>query len=320
MLLEQLDIAAIQELRWLGKGVMEKRDHVVFCSCQKKSHMFGTGFIVNKERKHLILDFQAKSHRTYKLRIKGKFFNYSLICAHAPTEDKSDEEKDSFYDELDEIYGKCPKRDCKIIIGDMNAKVGNEDIYRSVIGKHSLHNKSNDNGIRLMNFASSRNMVIGSKMFNHKDIHKRTWKSPDGNVFNQIDHILIDVRHCSDLMDVRSYRGANTDSDHYLIISKIISRISNARKIHGSQAKKLNCGKLVEQGVATRYTELISECLEGLSDCEDVSEAWRDLRDVIINAARAVLGRVERIKYKNWFDGECEQVTKKKQVTKKPGI
>jgi hypothetical protein len=76
----------------------------------------------------------------------------------------------------------------------MNAKVGKEQIYRSVIGKHSLHKSSNDNGMRLINFASSRNMVVGSIMFEHKDIHKRTWKSPDGNVFNQTDHILIDAK------------------------------------------------------------------------------------------------------------------------------
>jgi hypothetical protein len=98
----KLDITAIQELRWMGKGVMEKKDHVVFYSCQK-SRMFGTGFIVSKKKK-LILGFQAKSHTTCRLRIKGKFFNYSLICALSPTEDKSDEEKDSFYDELDEIH------------------------------------------------------------------------------------------------------------------------------------------------------------------------------------------------------------------------
>jgi hypothetical protein len=73
--------------------------------------MFGTGFIVIKKIKHLILDFQAKSHRTYRLGIKGKFFNYSLICAHSPTEDKADEEKDSFCDKLDEIYEECPKSD-----------------------------------------------------------------------------------------------------------------------------------------------------------------------------------------------------------------
>jgi hypothetical protein len=46
----KLDITAIQELRWLDKGVMEKRNHVIFCSCEKKSHMFGTGFIVSKKK------------------------------------------------------------------------------------------------------------------------------------------------------------------------------------------------------------------------------------------------------------------------------
>jgi exonuclease III len=45
----KLDSTAIQELRWLDKGVMEKWDHVIFYSCQKKSHMFGTGFIVSKK-------------------------------------------------------------------------------------------------------------------------------------------------------------------------------------------------------------------------------------------------------------------------------
>jgi hypothetical protein len=65
---------------------------------------------------------------------------------------------------------------------------------------------SNDNRMRLINFASSRNTVVGRAMFEHKDIYKRTWKSPDRTVFNQTDHILIYVRHCSDLMDVRSYR------------------------------------------------------------------------------------------------------------------
>jgi hypothetical protein len=270
--------------------------------------MFGIGFIVSKKIKHLIIDFQAKSHRTCRLRIKGKFLNYSLICAHSPTEDKAVEEEDSFYDEIDEIYGECPKRDCKIIIGDTNAKVGKEQIYRSVIGKHSLRKRSNDNGMRLINFDSSRNMVVGSIMFEHKDVHKRTWKSPDGNVFNKINHILIDARHCSDLMDVRSYRRANIDYDHYLIISKVRNRISNAWKTHGFQTKKFNCGRLVERGVATRYTGKIVECLAGLSDSESVSGAWEDLRNVIVNAADAVLGRMEKVKHKNWFDEECKQV------------
>jgi hypothetical protein len=68
--------------------------------------------------------------------------------------------------------------------------------------------------------------------------------------------------------------------------------------MHGFQAKMINCGKLVEQGVVKRYTGKIAECLAGLSDGESVSGAWEDFRNVIVNAADAVLGRIERVKYK----------------------
>jgi hypothetical protein len=48
-------------------------------------------------------------------------------------------------------------------------------------------------------------------MFDLKDIHNITWKSPDGNTFNEIDHLIIDTRYLSNLMDVRTYTGANVD-------------------------------------------------------------------------------------------------------------
>jgi endonuclease/exonuclease/phosphatase family metal-dependent hydrolase len=125
----------------------------------------------------------------------------------------------------------------KIIIGDLNAKIGQEEIFKLIIEKYSLHNISNDNGIRAIDFASTHNMVIGSTMFNHRNIHEITWKSPDDSTFNQIDHLIIDVRHVSNLLDVRSSRGANIDSDHYLVIPKIRGRICNMRKICGYQVK-----------------------------------------------------------------------------------
>jgi exonuclease III len=71
--------------------------------------------------------------------------------------DKNEEEKDAFYDDLDKTYEECPGRDVKIIIGDLNAKIGREDIYRPTIGKYSGHTKFNDSGIKLINFASSQN-------------------------------------------------------------------------------------------------------------------------------------------------------------------
>jgi hypothetical protein len=121
---------------------------------------------------------------------------------HALTEEKNENEKDLFYDLLEKEYDKCPKNDMKLIIGDFNAKIGQEGNLKPTIGKHSLHKDFRDNGMRLLGYAVCRNMIIGSTLFPYRNIHKITWKYPDEGTFNQIDHILIDVRHGSNLLDV----------------------------------------------------------------------------------------------------------------------
>lgn len=148
---------------------------------------------------------------------------------------KPQSEKEEFYEDLERVYRQCPKNNIKIILSDMNAKVGQEQIYILTVGRNSLHQGSNDNGIRMINLAASLNMTISSTWFPHKDIHKATWVFSDGNTRNQIDHFLIDAGHGSDVMDCCSYRGANIDSDHYLVIAKIRARIAVARKEKGER-------------------------------------------------------------------------------------
>jgi hypothetical protein len=90
----------------------------------------------------------------------------------------------------------------KIMLGDFIAKVGKENILKPTIGNESLHEISNDNGVRVVNFATSKNLVVKSTMFLHHRIDKYTWTSPEGNTHNQIDHILIDRRRHSSILDV----------------------------------------------------------------------------------------------------------------------
>jgi len=84
-----------------------------------------------------------------------------------------------------------PNYHMKILLGDFNAKVGRENIFKPTIGNESLHQDSNDNGVRIVNFATSNNLVIKSMMFPHRNIHTHNWTSPDGKTHNQIDHVLI---------------------------------------------------------------------------------------------------------------------------------
>jgi hypothetical protein len=82
---------------------------------------------------------------------------------------------------------------------DVNAKFGRETVHHPTIGKHSLHESTNENGLRLVDFSAGRQMVIKSMYFMHKRIHFHTWHFPDEHTFNQIDHCLIDARHFSDV-------------------------------------------------------------------------------------------------------------------------
>jgi len=86
------------------------------------------------------------------------------------------------------------KRNIKNLLGDFNAKVGQENIFKPIVGNESLHQVSNDNGVRIVNFATSINLVVKSTMFPHRNIRTYTSTSPDGKADNQIVHILIDRR------------------------------------------------------------------------------------------------------------------------------
>jgi hypothetical protein len=92
------------------------------------------------------------------------------------------------------VFDKFPKYHMKILLGDFNARVGREDIFKQTIRNKSLHKISNDNGIRVVNFVTSKNLRVKSTMFPHRNINKYTWTSPDGKTHNQIDQFLVDSR------------------------------------------------------------------------------------------------------------------------------
>lgn len=196
------------------------------------------------------------------LRLKTKFQNIYIINAHAPTEDKSEEMKDEFYHMLEDAYNSAPENDVKLIMGDFNAKIGKEQIYMDTIGKHSLHEQTSENGERLIDFATSKNMIISSTCYIHPDIHKQTWVSPDGQTINQIDHILIDRRHGTNILDVRSKRGAHCGSDHYLVRVKYRARIKCQKQGKGKRQDKINIQKLKDETTLNKYKEEINKKTE----------------------------------------------------------
>lgn len=239
-----IKIAAIQETRWNEHNIWDTEDFTILSSGKEPgTNAGGVAFMVDRSIRGNIMDFKARNNRLCSLRISSQFNNITLINVHAPTEDSEEDMKAAFYQELTQMIEQAPSYDMKIILGDFNAHVGKETIYLGTIGMHSLHDETNDNGKRMIRLASAQNMVISSTCFPHRDIHKRTWITSDGMSFSQIDHVLVDKRRATSILDVRTMRGAACGSDHYLVRVKYRCKIPNASKGYTSKTKKIQPGK-----------------------------------------------------------------------------
>jgi len=97
-------VTAVQEIRWSGSEIFDSGDFIVCSSGNKERRHFGTGFLIIKKYKHLIMGFSPETDRICYLRIRGVFFNTTIMCVHAPTEDKDEMQKDDFYEDLEIIY------------------------------------------------------------------------------------------------------------------------------------------------------------------------------------------------------------------------
>jgi endonuclease/exonuclease/phosphatase family metal-dependent hydrolase len=89
----------------------------------------------------------------------------------------------------------------------------------------------------MVNFAMGRDLAVVGTWYQHKNIHKVTWRSPDNKIYNQTDHILVDRRHCMNVCDARSMRGAEIESDHFLVRAKIRLKIKSSEKTKKSEIK-----------------------------------------------------------------------------------
>jgi exonuclease III len=141
----KLDIVGVQEVRWDKERTVRAGGFYIFLWKRKQKS--------SVENMSFCTPLNSISSSLY-IVLRGRWRNTSVSNVHAPSEEKSDYSKDSFCEELEQVFHHFRTYQLKILLGDFNAKVGREDIFRPTIGNENLHQDSNDKISGIINFAT----------------------------------------------------------------------------------------------------------------------------------------------------------------------
>ena len=320
----RLDLLGISETHWSQAGEKRTRtgEFIVYSGHEEEGqHKDGVAIILNKRAQKTLRGWEAHGPRILmaSFTTKKKRINMNIIQAYAPTNEATDEDKDNFYHRLQDVMDQLPNKDVNILMGDMNAKVGGNNIsYEQGMGRHGL-GEINDNGERFVNHCSINNLVIGGTIFPHKRIHKATWISPDGRTENQIDHFCISCKFRRSLRDVRVMRGADVASDHHLLLAKVKLKLRKFESREGSRRLKFQVNLLQDTHRKQEFELALKNRFQLLQDLEetDIEEHWTKIREIFESTCKEELGP-KTYKNKDWMTQESlDKVEERKRLKTK---
>ena len=154
----------------------------------------GVAVVLDASAKRSLISYTPISSIILTCKLNTKPLTTTLIQVYAPTSAHELEESEQFYNDVQAIIDTTRNDELLIIMGDFNAKVGDQLDPECGIGKFGLGNR-NENGDLLAVFCRVNDLFLCNTRFQHPERRRYTWISPDGETRNQIDSFAVSKRY-----------------------------------------------------------------------------------------------------------------------------
>lgn len=309
-------IAVITETKKKLKGTKELNDYTMIYSGvpQNIRAKCGVAILVDNKWKTRIEYYTYVNERIITVRLKVDRGHLTIIGVYAPEEGKK-QETEQFYEQLQETIEKVNKNDYMVICGDFNARIGNTPIPK-IMGPNG-EKCLNKNGQQLIQFASMNNFKITNTFFRKLDINKYTWSAR--GLRSIIDYVIINDKLRSQVIDVHVYRGCDINSDHYLVMAKLVlyskwKEMKSKPRSHNTEVFKVYL--LRDESIRNLYQQRLQQYLLSNLNGQNIEEEWQIIKNCIEKAAQEAIGRKNKFRSKKGlriWNPEIENAIKEKQ-------
>jgi hypothetical protein len=123
---------------------------------------------------------------------------------------------------------------------------------------------------------------------------------------------MIHARHASNIIDVRSYRGADCDSDHFMVKIKYRPKIAILNKSTGGRNTRFDTQKFKYVSIYKDYQSTIKDHItrQSAHDQNDIDQKWTFIKESMHAAAEETIGSAQPKRRNQWFDEKCNNAIK----------
>ncbi|XP_026467839.1 craniofacial development protein 2-like [Ctenocephalides felis] len=224
----KVGVVGLSEVRWQGQGETKSNGFTMYHSGGDKSERGGAVMVRNKSVRS-VLNVNCLSDRLMSVKMKAEPVDVMVVQVYMPTSSHDEAQVEQIYEQIDEmLYQEGKGKVNVVIMGDFNAIVG-KGSEKKIVGKYGL-GRRNDRGNMLIDFCRRNNLMITNTRFKNRKTKLYTWKSPGDSERYQIDYIIVKNRFRNSVKDVKTFPGADIDSDHNLFTAVLETKLKNMRK------------------------------------------------------------------------------------------